>query len=53
MLCALSNYLAAVAAGHNPSDDPKAETFCFCLVYEEGIINNYLENASPDLLMLA
>lgn len=36
VLCALSNYLAAVAAGHDPSADPKAETFCFCLVYEEG-----------------
>ncbi|CAD8132484.1 unnamed protein product [Paramecium pentaurelia] len=46
VLCALSNYLSAVAQGHDPASDPKAETFCFCLVYEE-------ENASPDLLMLA
>ncbi|CAD8138988.1 unnamed protein product [Paramecium pentaurelia] len=46
VLCALSSYLSAVAQGHDPASDPKAETFCFCLVYEE-------ENASPDLLMLA
>ncbi|CAK60359.1 unnamed protein product (macronuclear) [Paramecium tetraurelia] len=46
VLCALSNYLSAVAQGHDPASDPKAESFCFCLVYEE-------ENATPDLLMLA
>ncbi|CAK94783.1 unnamed protein product (macronuclear) [Paramecium tetraurelia] len=46
VLCALSSYLSAVAQGHDPASDPKAETFCFCLVYEE-------ENATPELLMLA
>ncbi|CAD8135923.1 unnamed protein product [Paramecium octaurelia] len=46
VLCALSNYLSAVAQGHDPASDPKAKSFCFCLVYEE-------ENATPDLLMLA